>query len=218
MLRLRTWTWVAFFFFAGVAARADAPSSPSFCAEWIRQSREGYERVILFADQTLVWKTRRGGGQEDVRRKKLDAEESKFYCEYFGRSDFWSLAPDFRTRLNAEFVSESVITITRPDGSRKETRFDELSTLSPDAAALRAALEGLRALFTRTIAPQSKFTPETLSPGTLLTRFDGAIFRVRRIDLNKGVAELEGVSEPFSVFRKIEELRFQFQPPESASK
>jgi hypothetical protein len=92
-------------------------------------------------------------------------------------------------------------------------RFDELSTLSREGLALRGALEGLRALFTRTIAPQSQFTPESLSPGTVLTRFDGAKFRVRILDTNKGVVELEGVSQPFSFFRKIDELRYLFQPP-----
>jgi len=197
----------------GVAGAAGASPSTTVCAEWIRQSKEGYERVTLFADQTLVWKIRRVGSPDDVRRKKIGEDETKFYCDFFARSEFWNLPSDLRTRLNAEFLSESVITIARPDGARRQMRFDELSTLSREGLALRGALEGLRALFTRTIAPQSKFTPESLSPGTLLTRFDGATFRVRILDTNKGVVELEGVSQPSSFFRKIDELRYLFQPP-----
>jgi hypothetical protein len=47
-----------------------------------------------------------------------------------------------------------------------------------------------------------------------LKRFDGVLFRVRRVDTLKGVVELEGVNEPYSEFRKLEDLRFLFAPPE----
>jgi len=192
---------------------AEGPPLPPFCAEWIKQSKEAFERVTLFSDGTLVWKSRTAEGKEDLKRKTMAPEELKFYCDYFERQQFWNLPTDFRTKLNAEFVSESRIAITRRDGSRKEVRFDELSTLSLDALALRAALEGLRTLFSRTIAPASRFTPETLTKGTALTRLDGATFRVRMVDKARDVVELEGVSEPFSFFGKIEELRFLFEPP-----
>jgi hypothetical protein len=197
--------------FRALAAEEALP--PSFCGEWIRQSREGYERVTLFADQTLVWKVRRSGEPEDVRRKKIGPEETKYYCDFFARPEFERLPVDLRTRLNAEFVSESVITVARPNGSQSQMRFDDLSTLSPDVSGLRAALEGLRTLFTRTIAPASRFTTETLKPGMVLTRFDGVPFRIRLVDATKGVVELEGISQPFSTFRRIDELRFLFRPP-----
>ena len=201
---------------AGVAAAAEGPPPPPFCAEWIRQSKEAYERVTLFSDGTLVWKRRTAEGTDDLKllkRKTMSPEELKFYCGYFGKQEFWNLPVDFRTKLNAEFVHESQITITRRDGSRKSVRFDDLSTLSLDALALKAALEGLRTLFVRTIAPASKFTAETLAPGTALTRLDGATFRVHMLDKARGVIELEGVSEPYSFFVKIEELRFLFEAP-----
>jgi hypothetical protein len=198
---------------AGAACAAEGPRPPPFCAEWIRQSKESYERVTLFSDGTLVWKKRTAEGTEDLKKKTMSPEELKFYCDYFGREEFWKLPDDFRTRLNAEFVHESQITITRRDSSKKTVRFDELSTLSLDALALKAALEGLRTLFVRAIAPASRFTPETLAPGTALTRLDGATFRVHMIDSARGVVELEGVSEPYSFFVKIEELRFLFEAP-----
>ncbi len=127
--------------------------TPTFCAEWVKQSSEGYERLTLFSDRTLVWKTRRGE-VEDVRRKTLDAEERKFYCDYFARVEFWELPDDMRSGLTGQFVS-----------------------------------------------------------GTLLKRFDGAVFRITLLDEARGIVELQGVSEPFSYFRKIEELRFFFEPP-----
>jgi hypothetical protein len=200
---------------ARAASSAEGPRPPSFCAEWIRQSREAYERVTLFSDGTLVWKSR-SGSAENFKRKQTAPEELQFYCDYFARPEFWSIPADLRTKLNAEFVSESRITITRRDGSHKEFRFDELSTLTLDALALRSALEGLRTLFARTIAPASKFTPETLKPGTPLTRLDGATFRVHMLDQGKSVVELEGISEPFSFFVKINDLRFLFEPPPAA--
>jgi hypothetical protein len=33
------------------------------------------------------------------------------------------------------------------------------------------------------------------------------------VDKARGVVELEGVSEPYSFFGKIEDLRFLFEPP-----
>src|SRR6185295_10403166 len=102
----------------------------------------------------------------------------------------------------------------KPDGSRKQLRFDELSALPAGAAALRASLEGLRLTFLSPLAPASRFTPETLPAGTLLKRFDGALFRVRQVIPEKGIVELEGVREPYTEFKKINELRFQFAAPE----
>jgi hypothetical protein len=188
-------------------------SRPLYCAEWIRQSRDGYERFTLFADRTLVWKTSRDGA-ERVRRKRLEPDELAFYCNFFARPEFWELPEDLRTGLTGEFATQSSVTLARPDGTRKRLRFDELSALPDEAGRLRSALEGLKSLFSSPLAPASRFTPDTLPPGTLLKRFDGAVFRVRQLIREKRVVELEGVREPYSEFKKIDELRFQFAPPQ----
>jgi len=160
-----------------------------------------------------VWKTSRGG-VEDVKRKKLEAAELDFYCDYFRRREVWDLKEDLRTGLTAELAAQSVLTIARPGGSRKKIRFDDLSPLPPDASALRSALEGLRLAMIAPLAPASRFTAEHLAPGTLLKRFDGAMFRVKQLITEKGVVELEGVGEPYSEFKRLDELRFQFSPPD----
>ena len=196
-----------------LAALLAGDPAPTFCAEWIRQSSQGYERLTLFTDRTLVWKTSRGG-VEEVKRQKLEAAELNFYCDYFRRREVWDLKEDLRTGLTGEFAAQSVLTIARPGGARKTVRFDDLSPLPPEASALRSALEGLRMALTAPLAPASRFTAEHLAPGTILKRFDGAMFRVRQLVAEKGVVELEGVGEPYSEFKKIEELRFQFSPPE----
>jgi hypothetical protein len=197
-----------------LAAPAEPKASPAtFCVEWIRQSREGYERFTIFTDRTLVWKTARGR-VEDVRRRKLEPDELAFYCAYFARPEVWELPEDLRTGLTGEFTAQSSLTLAKADGSRRLIRFDDLAALPADVASLRAALEGLKLTFLSPLAPASRFTPETLSPGTYLKRFDGAVFRVRQLVKDKGIVELEGVREPYSEFRRIEDLRFQFSPPE----
>jgi len=195
-----------------LAAPPPPMPAPTFCAEWVKQSSEGYERLTLFSDRALVWKTRRGA-DEDVRRKRLDPDEAKFYCEYFARVEFWELPDDMRSGLTGQFVSESMLRLARPDGKVKEIRFDELSSLAPAAATLRSSLEGLKRSFNDKIAPPSRFTPKTLTLGTVLKRFDGTVFRVVMVDEGRGIVELQGIFEPFSYFRKIDELRFFFEPP-----
>lgn len=191
----------------------EAPRGPTFCMEWIRQSNEGYDRLTLFRDRMLVWKTARGG-HEEVKRERLDAAEAQYYCAFFERKEFWTLPADLRTRLVSEFAAESQVTLARGDGNRKTIRFDELSSHTSESSALRAALEGLKALFLSPLSPPSRYAPDALQPGTLLKRFDGAVFRVRRLERETGYVELVGVTEPYSQFLKIEELRFQFAPPE----
>lgn len=201
-------------FLAAATAGTPVSTSPStFCVEWVRQSGQGYERLTLFRDGTLVWKRSRDGGAE-VERKPVEAEELRFYCEYFSRTELWSSAGDLRSSMTGDLVGQSLVVLARPDGSRKEIRFDDLSALTFDASALRSSLEGLRSILTSPLAPASRFTSDRLPSGTLLKRFDGILFRVRRLDSEKGVVELEGVREPYTQFRKIEELRFQFSPPE----
>ena len=68
----------------------EPPKGPTFCVEWIRQSSEGYERLTLFRDGELVWKTHRGG-KDQVKRERLDASEAKFFCEdFFSRNEIWA--------------------------------------------------------------------------------------------------------------------------------
>ena len=204
---------VAFFLAAAAGAPAAESPAPTFCVEWIEQTRDGYERLTLFADRTVAWKRRRAGTDE-LKRERLTAEEAKFYCDYFRGDEIWNAPADLRSGLTGDFVKESTVTVARENGSRREIRFDELSALTPEAAALRSSLEGLRGTFTAPLAPATRFTAENLPPGTILKRFDGVLFRVRRIEAGKNVVELEGVREPYVEFRKLEELRYLFTPPE----
>lgn len=189
------------------------PAGPTFCAEWIRQSSEGYERLTLFRDGMLVWKTHRGE-KELVKRERLDAGEARFYCDFFGQPDFWKMPSDLRTGLAGELAGESSVTLARADGARKRIRFDDLSSGDASSASLRSALEGLKGIFLSPLAPPSRYSAELLPPGTLLRRYDGRIFRVARLEKETGYVEVEGVNEPYSQWIKIDELRFQFAPPE----
>jgi hypothetical protein len=191
------------------------PKGPTFCAEWVRQSTEGFDRLTLFRDRTLVWKTHRGE-QEDLKRKTLEAGEVQYYCALFARSDFWEIPSDSRTGLAGELSSQSAVTLARQDGSRKTIRFDDLSAHTAASSELRAALDGLRTLFVSPLAPASRFSVDSLPPGTLLKRFDGRVFRVARVQKDTGFVELVGVTDPYGQFLKIDELRYQFAPPEPA--
>jgi hypothetical protein len=187
---------------------------PTFCAEWVRQSKEGYDRLTLFRDGTLVWKTSRSG-KDELKRETLSPVERQFYCEFFGRSENWSIPADRRTGLTGDLASSSAVTLARPNGDRITLRFDEFSTDTSDSSSLRSSLEGLKGLFLSPLPPATRFHPDLLPPGTLLKRFDGAVFQIRRLEKESGFVELVGVTEPFSQFVKIEELRFQFAPPEA---
>ncbi|MDQ6891964.1 MAG: hypothetical protein M3167_04715 [Acidobacteriota bacterium] len=198
---------------AASSAASSARPLRTFCAEWVRQSREGYQRLTLFADRTLVWKRSRSG-KDDLLRREIASEELDYYCSFFGRPEVWAAEEDARTGLSGDFTVQSSITLVRPDGTRKTFRFDDLSPLPGETAAVRAALEGLRTSMTSPLAPASRFAPDTLSEGQVLKRFDGAFFRIVKIEREKGVVELEGVREPYRQFRKIDELRFQFAPPQ----
>jgi hypothetical protein len=192
---------------------AAASSARTFCAEWVRQSRQGYERLTLFADGNVVWKRSRDG-KDDLLRKTIAPEELGFYCSYFSRPEVFALPADLRTGLTGEFEVQSAVTVVRLDGERKVIRFDDFSPLPGEAAALRAALEGLKAVLTSPLAPASRFAPNLLAVGQILKRFDGVFFRIRDIQREKEVVELEGVTQPIREFKKIDELRFQFSPPE----
>jgi hypothetical protein len=205
----------ALLFAAGLGLRAEEPSTPTFCAEWVEQTRDGFERLTLFVDRNVVWKRTLGGASPQFKQRKLGDEEARFYCDYFRSDEIWSGPEDLRSNMTGDLIKQSVVTLTRPDGSRRQFRFDELSALTPELAALRSSLEGLRATFQSPLAPASRFAAEALSPGTVLKRFDGVLFRVKRIDAGKGVVELEGFREPYLEFRKLEELRFLFYAPET---
>ena len=202
---------------ASVPTRTPAPTpipGPTFCAEWVRQSNEGYDRLTVFRDGELVWKTSRGG-KDEVKREKLSPAELQFYCDFFSRTEIWTIPKDRRTGLTGQLASSSAVTLVRSNGDRITLRFDEFSTDTADSSSLRSALEGLKGLFLSPLPPATRFHPDLLAPGTLLKRFDGAVFQVRRLEKESGFVEIVGITEPYSQFVKIEELRFQFAPPEA---
>ena len=208
--------------FAAAAARRRAPTrtpaptpipGPTFCAEWVRQSNEGYDRLTVFRDGDLVWKTSRGG-KDEVKREKLSPAELQFYCEFFARTEIWTIPKDRRTGLTGQLASSL-------------GRHARAVQRRPDHAPLRRVLDGhgrqLLAAFrargaqgplSLSAASGDAIPSATARPGTLLKRFDGAVFQVRRLEKESGFVEIVGMTEPYSQFIKIEELRFQFAPPE----
>ena len=204
---------------AAAAATTPIPSrtpivGPTFCAEWVRQSNEGYDRLTLFRDGTLVWKKSQKD-KDEVKRETLSAAELQFYCEFFARTDIWTISKDRRSGLTGQLAASSAVTLARPNGDRLTLRFDDFSPDTAESSSLRSALEGLKSLFLSPLPPATRFHPDLLAPGTLLKRFDGAVFQVRRLEKQAGFVEIVGISEPYSQFIKIEELRYQFAPPEA---
>jgi hypothetical protein len=196
----------------GSASSPAAAQEPTFCVESIRQSNQGFERVTLFRDGTLVWKVSRDG-KDKLDKHELPTEEVAFYCEFFGKPSLWAEPGDWRSMITAGMNAQALVVVTRPDGTRKEFRFDELSALSPEVSALRASLEGLKGVFLAPLAPLSRFDREALPIGLILRRFDGAMFRVRRVDETRDIIEIEGVNDPYTLFVPRVELRYQFEPP-----
>jgi hypothetical protein len=168
--------------------------------------------VTLFRDGTLVWKVSRDG-RDRLDKHELPAEEVTFYCDFFAKPALWAEPADWRSMITSGMNAQAQVIVTRPDGSRKEFRFDELSALSPEVAAMRNALEGLKGVILAPLAPLSRFDREALPIGLVLRRFDGTLFRVRRVDEVRDVVEIEGVNDPYTLFIPRVDLRFQFEPP-----
>src|SRR5262249_36695711 len=147
------------------------------------------------------------------RRRPYGRENTWFFADDAPGAEFWALPADLRSGMSGDFGT-SRVTLTRPDGSRKALRFDELSSFSPEASSLKASLQGLRNLFTVKLAPATSFTAETLTPGKVVRRFDGVAFKIVRVITEKDVVELEGATDPILYYLRLSEMRFQFEPPQ----
>ena len=192
---------------------AAVSGEPTFYFEWIARSGDASTRLTLFNDRTLVRKTK-AGKETAVERRKLSEEEWSHYVEYFAqaRRDLGGDASQ-SSGLTGDFESSSRA-VFRPPGAREWTfSFDSFSALSLPAARIRTALEGLRDSFGKVLPSPDDFAPEKIPVGTVLTRVDGHRFRVRRLDADARMVELEGVDEPYSLFVKIADLRFTFKAP-----
>ncbi len=189
------------------------PRGPTFCAEWIRQSGEGYERLTLFRNGVLIWKTSRGD-RDEVKRETLEPTERDFYCAFFARDEFWKLPADLRTGL------VGVSPRARPSRwrGRTETARACASTTCraarPNPRPCARRWKDCGGFFCRRWRRLPASLRRTSPPGTLLKRFDGAVFRVTRLEKDTGFVEIAGVTEPYSQFVKIEELRFRFFAPD----
>ena len=162
----------------------------------------------------LVWKTHRGG-KDNVKRERLDGPEAPLLLRASSpQARFWKLprtsARVWRASSPASLPSRSLGPTAA--ASRSATTTSRRATWRPPRCAPRS--RGSRGSSSRPLAPPSRYTADLLSPGTLLRRFDGRIFRVAHLEKETGYVEVEGVNEPYSQWIKIDELRFQFAPPE----
>ena len=192
--------------------------SPTFCAEWIRQSKRGLRAPDALRGphprvETEPRRQGRAAAPASSRRTRRSSTAST------SRSDeVWSAPEDLRSGPDGGFrVVQSVVTLARPDGRRKKIRFDEFSPLTRQSAALRAALEGLRAILTAPLAPAipvhcrepaAGHDPEAIRRRALSDR-------TRRSREGRRRARGRAAS-PTASSGSIEELRFQFSLRRSA--
>jgi hypothetical protein len=208
--------WTAAFAIAALASigRPARGAPPTTIVEWIHQGGRHWDRVTLFTDGMLVWKTRdSASGEEHFRSRRVTPEELDFYRLYFGRAEFFHLPRDLTSGADADTAEQDTVTVTRPNGDRQTIRWDQLSSLPLSAAALRASLLGLRSSFDTALPAIEDYAPDRIPPGTVLTRRDGEPFRVRAYYEDRGILELVGVRDPVTVFLTLKDVRMQFLPP-----
>ena len=196
-----------------LAVTAAPGAEPMFYFEWIARSGAATTRLTLFTDRTLVRKTK-DGDRSQVDRRVLSEEEFAYYLAYFAearRTAIGRLA--FDSGLAGDFQVSSKVVFRPPGKAEWSFTFDSFSALSLEGSRIKTALEGLRDSFGHVLPSPADFAPEKIPPGTVLTRADGARFRVRRVDKDAKAVELEGIDEPYLLFLKIDDLRFTFKAP-----
>ena len=193
------------------AARLRA-AAPTYLFEWVSRTNDTSGRLTLFADRTLVRKLT-SGKQTDMKKRKLSQEEYDYYVAYFNDPQSLRAAGSYESGTTGALLSVSEATFVTPEGGKWKLSFDSLSSLTFEAMRVKSALEGLWDSFGKVLPSPSDFAPEKIPPGTVLHRRDGARFRVLHVDDSRGMVELQGVEEPYTLFLKIDDLRFTFSAP-----
>ncbi len=207
--------WGAFALFLALATAAFGSleaAEPTYLFEWVSRTRESTGRLTLFADHTLVRKLA-AGKSADIRKRKLSNEEYDYYVAYFSDPQSLQAAGNYRSGSTGDLLSVCEVTFQLPGGKTWRMSYDSLSSLTFEAVRVRSALEGLYDSFGKVLPSPADFAPEKMPPGTILHRRDGASFRVIRVDADHGMVELQGLNEPYSLFLKIDDLRFTFLAP-----
>lgn len=194
-------------------AKGAEPAAPTFVFEAVTATGAARSRVTLFANHVLVRKNETAEGKIEMKKRKLSEEEFKYYVEFFGSEEARKGEGVFTSGLGGDAIPVTRVELAVPAGARWKLDYDSMSAMTPDASRLKNAIEGLADSFGKILPSESDFTPEKLTPGTVLRRRDGAAFRVVRYDEGAGIVELMGVDEPYSQFYKIARLRLFFLPP-----
>ena len=187
-------------------------ATPTYLVEWLSRTGEATQRVTLFSDGVLVRKST-ADGKTEMKKRKLSATEYDSYAAMFRAPEAEQAAGVFQSGISGEGVAQSVITVTRADGSVWKLEFDSFSAVTLEAQRIKAALEDLRVSFGKAMASSADFPVEKLTPGTILRRRDGVAFRVIHYDDHAGIVEVRAESEPYSQFYKLENLHLSFYPP-----
>ena len=200
---------------------ADADARAAEGPDVLRRVDPPVERGLRAAD-ALPRRRRSSGrraadGKDEVKRETPRRRPRRSStASFFARNEIWGLAagpadgPDRRARGASRR--------SRSRGRTAAARRSGSTTSRPATADVFVAALGARGAQGDLPEParaRRRASRRTCSPpGTLLQRFDGALFRVAHLEKDTGFVEIEGVNEPYSQWIKIEELRFQFAPPE----
>lgn len=189
-----------------------AAAEPTYLFEWVSRTRESTGRLTLFTDRTLVRKLT-AGKAVDMKKRKLSEEEYDYYAAYFSDPQSLRAAGSYESGTTGDLLSVCEVTFQLPGGKKWKMSYDTLSTLTFEAVRVKSALEGLYDSFGKVLPSPTDFSPDKMPPGTILRRRDGARFRVIRVDGDHGMVELQGVNEPYTLFLRIDDLRFTFLAP-----
>ncbi len=139
---------------------------PTFCAEWVRQSNEGYDRLTLFRKACSS-----GRRAAEARTRSsgiaLGPRSSQFYCDFFarpGRSGRSAARP--ADGPDRELASCFAVTLARPNGEPQDACASTICRATPPrSSSLRSALEGLGGFFCRRSRPVTRFAPAICRTG-----------------------------------------------------
>jgi hypothetical protein len=189
-----------------------AAGEPTYLVEWTSRSSSGFSRLTLFYDHTLVRKAV-SEGREEIKKRRLSDEEYDYYVGYFGDPDLLRAAGPHPSGTAGDFLVVSEVTFCPPGGKSWSLSFDSFSGLGYETLRIKSALVNLADSFGKVLPSPADFAPEKIPLGTILRRRDGALFKVTGIDPYAKMVELRGELEPYSIFMKIDDLRFIFHAP-----
>lgn len=187
------------------------PAPPSYILEYTAREAESLERLTLFKDGMVVYKTRKPDAPDLLLKRQLSPEEIRVYLDAIEASGIFDLHEKVRSTVTGQLVHGWTLALSLPKRGERSFEGTALQSVPLSVGKMLRIAQDLSEALLQKWRDTDPFQERPPVPGDVLESFESNLYAVVRFVDERDQYELRGVKQPVTYFVKTGELKLFFK-------